>query len=57
MNNNDLVLLVRACLQNAGVLSNNRRKQLIAKGHPGDLIDHAQQIVQSALQDIDASPP
>jgi hypothetical protein len=57
MNNNDLVLLVRACLKNAGVLSNNRRKQIIAKGHPAELIDHAQQIVQSALQDIDASPP
>lgn len=34
MNNNDLVLLVRACLPNAGKLSANRAKQLIAKGHP-----------------------
>ena len=34
MNNNDLVLLVRSCLQNEGKLSINRQKQLTANGHP-----------------------
>jgi hypothetical protein len=49
MNNNDLILLVRACLQNGGVLSNNRKKQLIAKGHPVELLDAAQLAVTTAL--------
>jgi hypothetical protein len=49
MNNNDLVLLVRACLQNGGALSNNRRKQLIAKGHAAVLLEQAQQVVRDAL--------
>ena len=47
MNNNDLMLLVRACLQNAGQLSIHRRKQLIAKGHPAAVLDLAQQAVTS----------
>lgn len=50
MNNNDLVLLVRACLQNGGMLSNNRRKQLLAKGHPAALLEHAEQIVWAAVE-------
>jgi hypothetical protein len=52
MNNNDLVLLVRACLQNAGTLSNNRHKQLVAKGHPAAVLDRAQQVVTAALEDL-----
>ena len=52
INNNDLVLLVRACLQNQGRLSNNRQKQLLAKGHPADLLEQAQQIVQEALEQL-----
>ena len=50
MNNNDLVLLVRFCLQNEGKLSNNRLKQLIARGHPAALLERAQQVVTEALQ-------
>ncbi len=53
MNNNDLVVLVRACLQNGGKLSNNRHKQLVAKGHPAALLEHAQQVVTSALEALD----
>lgn len=52
MNNNDLVLLVRACLQNAGQLSIHRRKQLIAKGHPAAVLDQAQQAVTSVLEEL-----
>lgn len=53
MNNNDLVLLVRACLQNAGKLSANRTKQLIAKGHPAALIEQAQRVITKALETLD----
>ncbi|MCK9213928.1 MAG: hypothetical protein WA134_07305 [Rhodoferax sp.] len=49
MNNNDLILLVRSCLQNEGKLSTNRQKQLIAKGHPAALLEQAQQIVTATL--------
>jgi len=49
MNNNDLVLLVRACLQNGGALSINRQKQLIAKGHPLALLEQAKQVVWETL--------
>ena len=52
MNNNDLTLMVRHCLQNNGLLSNHRRKQLIAKGHPAELIDRAQEIVIVALEEF-----
>lgn len=50
MNNNDLVLLVRSCLQNAGKLSLNRQKQLIAKGHHLALIAQAQRVVLETLR-------
>ena len=50
MNNNDLVLLVRSCLQNEGKLSTNRQKQLIAKGHPAALLEQAQQVVAATLE-------
>jgi hypothetical protein len=50
MNNNDLVLLVRFCLQNGGKLSNNRLKQLIARGHPAALLERAQQVATETLQ-------
>ncbi|TXT34553.1 MAG: hypothetical protein FD135_5268 [Comamonadaceae bacterium] len=53
MNNNDLVLLVRACLQNPGKLSANRTQQLIAKGHPAELIEEAQRVVTAALEALD----
>lgn len=49
MNNNDLVTVVRSCLQNEGVLSKNRRKQLIDKGHPVALVDQIQDIVQRTV--------
>ncbi len=52
MNNNDLVLLVRSCLQNEGKLSGNRQKQLIAKGHPAALLEQAQQIVTATLETL-----
>lgn len=52
MNNNDLVVLVRACLQNAGKLSNNRKKQFISKGHPADLLEQVQQVIAAALEDL-----
>lgn len=45
MNNDDLLLLVQSTLQNGGVLSNNRRKQFVAKGHPAEIIDRAAEIV------------
>ena len=50
MNNNDLTIMVRSCLQNNGLLSNHRRKQFIAKGHPAELMDRTQEIVMSALE-------
>lgn len=52
MNNNDLVLLVRACLQNNGKLSNHRYKQLVAKGHPAALLAVAQQVVDATLDGL-----
>jgi hypothetical protein len=52
MNNNDLVVVVRSCLQNEGYLSNNRRKQLISKGHSVSLIDEIQDIIRSSLSDL-----
>lgn len=53
MNNNDLIVLVRACLQNGGKLFNNRQKQLIEKGHPAALFQKAQQVVTSELEGLD----
>ena len=53
MNNNDLVLLVRASLQNNGKLSNHRLKQLVAKGHPAALLAEAQQAVYATLAELD----
>jgi len=50
MNNNDLVLLVRSCLQNEGKLSINRQKQLTANGHPAGLLAQAQQVVTATLE-------
>ena len=52
MNNNDLVVVVRSCLQNDGSLSKNRRKQLISKGHSVELIDKIQDIIRTSLSDI-----
>lgn len=54
MNNNDLTLMVRSCLQNDGLLSNHRRKQFIAKGHPDELIERAQKIMTAALEESKA---
>ena len=51
MNGNDLVNLVRSALQNGGVISNNRRKALIAKGHPEAVIDAAQNAMDEVLRD------
>ncbi len=51
MNNNDLVLLVRSALQNQGVLSNNRRKMLIARGHPPEMLDTAVTALNEGLND------
>ena len=49
MNNNDLVFLIRSCLQNDLVLSKGRRKQLVARGHAAALLDEAERIIQEAL--------
>ena len=51
MNNNDLVFLVRSCLQNGAVLSKGRKKQLVARGHSATLLDEAEHIIQEALSD------
>jgi hypothetical protein len=53
MNNDDLVLMIRSVLQNNGMLSNNRRKQLIAKGHPTAIIDKAMAVLTECLADDD----
>ena len=52
MNNNDLVVVVRSCLQNEGALSKNRRKQLIAKGHSAALLDEIEAMIHSTLSDF-----
>lgn len=52
MNNNDLVMVVRSCLQNEGYLSKNRRKQLVSKGHSVALLDKIQDIIKSSLSDF-----
>jgi hypothetical protein len=49
MNNDDLVHLIRSVLQNQGVLSNNRRKQLIAKGHLPAIVDRAMAVLTECL--------
>lgn len=55
MNNNDLVLLVRSCLQNKGRLSVNRHKYFVARGHPAALLDQAQQVVSEVLDRLDSA--
>ena len=52
MNNNDLVLLVRSLTED-GKLSNNRYKQLTAKGHPPQLIQAAVAAAEAALAGLD----
>ncbi|MEI7537635.1 MAG: Fic family protein [Comamonadaceae bacterium] len=52
MNNNDLVLLIRSCLQNDQVLSKGRKKQLIARGHAAALIDDAERIIQESVASL-----
>lgn len=49
INNNDLVFLIRSCLQNGNVLSKGRRKQLVARGHAAALLDDAQRIIQGSF--------
>lgn len=51
MNNNDLTLAIRSSLQNNGILSKNRQKQLIGRGHPVHIIEKLQELIQSALED------
>lgn len=50
MNGNDLALLVRFAVQNSGQLSHNRVKQFIAKGHPQQLLNLAQQTISAAYE-------
>ena len=50
MNRNDLALLVRFAVQNGGQLSHNRIKQFIAKGHPQQLLNLAQQTIAAAYE-------
>ena len=57
MNNDDLVLLIRGVLQNKGVLSNHRRKQLIAKGHPPAIIDQAMAVLTACFAVDDEAQP
>ncbi len=54
MNNNDLVIMARSIAQ-AGELSNNRYKQLIAKGHQPDLIEAAMDAAMGALSELEES--
>jgi len=55
MNNNNLTFAVRFCLApDEGALSSNKRKKLIAKGHPDVLIRRIEKIVQATLN-ADAS--
>ena len=50
MNNNDLTLAVKFCLAaDDGALSSNKRKKLIAIGHPDALIRRIEKIVQATL--------
>ena len=53
MNNSDMTLLIRSCLQNGGDLSNHRRKQLTAKGHPVAVLEQAQRVVHEVLGELD----
>lgn len=54
MNDNDLTLLVRSMVQNGGELSRHRRKQLIARGHPLEVIEAAERAVADAMAAITA---
>ena len=51
MNNHDLVTLVRSVVQNDGVLSINRRKLLLTKGHPAGVIDAAVAAIGASLSE------
>lgn len=51
MNNADLVVLVRSVVQQGGVLSINRRKKLLAKGHPAGVIDSAIAAISAGLSE------
>ena len=55
MNNADLVVLVRSVVQQGGVLSINRRKKLLAKGHPEKVIDAAVRAIGAALSEVERS--
>ena len=57
MNNNDLVLLIRSCLQNEQVLSKGRKKQLIARGHAAALLDDAERIIQESVASLPPQNP
>ncbi|MBS0342610.1 MAG: Fic family protein [Proteobacteria bacterium] len=50
MNNADMVHLVRSIVENSGTLSKNRRRQLIARGHPAEIIDRAETAAGAALE-------
>ena len=53
MNGNDLAQLTRFATQNRGVLSKNRIKQFLAKGHSLHLLETAQAVINQALIDTD----
>lgn len=53
MNGNDLAQMTRFAAQNNGVLSGNRIKQFIAKGHGIELLETAQAIIASAVSATD----
>ncbi|SEK60678.1 Fic/DOC family protein [Roseateles sp. YR242] len=55
MNNNDLVLTARAIAE-TGRLSNNRRKQLVAKGHTEALLDAAAMAAAEAMELLGDEP-
>lgn len=57
MNNNDLTILIRSGLQNGGIISNNRMKQMIAKGHPVEIVQAIQEIMKECLQSDDPQAP
>lgn len=57
MNNNDMTILIRSGLQNGGVISKNRMKQMIAKGHPEEIVQAIQEIMTDCLQSDEPESP
>lgn len=50
INNNDLSLMVRFCLQNEGLISINKRKKFLANGYKEEIINTVETIATSAIK-------